>query len=157
MLAHASVHARRGLAIGGLAAAAALAASPPAPAATPLKGAAYAGKTSQRQALWFEVSEDGRSLIGLETRLTYTCTGEHDGQAGTFVLDDVRIRGGRFSARQALTGASDTSAVSGGVGTLKGSFKRRGSRAAGTVRSTLELEGGETCDSGRVRFKAGVV
>jgi hypothetical protein len=136
------------------AAALALALAPAAQAATPKKGADYAGTTSQKEALSFGVSASGKRVVELATTLVYTCTGEHDGQAGSFVLDTIKVKGGKFRAEQELFPTSETSVVRGGMGTAVGTFKRRGRRATGTIRSRITLSGGETCDSGKVRFAA---
>jgi hypothetical protein len=137
-----------------LATAIALLAAPSAGAASPRNGAAYMGKTTQGETIALDVSANGKRVVGLETALTYTCTGEHDGQSGSFTLDSIKIKRGTFRAEQTLRGTSDESVVQGGVGTAKGTFKRKGSRVSGSLRSTLTLSGGETCDSGRVAFKA---
>lgn len=151
--------ARIGRTPAALALAVALALGPAAAAraASPLKGGAYIGSTAQDETLSFLVADDGRTVLELSTTLTYRCTGEHDGQAGSFVLADVRIKRGRFTTRQDLKGTTASSVVSGGVGRMKGVFKRKGNRAKGSLRSTLTLTGGETCDSGRVRFSADVL
>jgi hypothetical protein len=135
-----------------LVAAATLALAPAAHAATPTKGADYTGETSQGEAISFGISKSGKRVLDLATGLTYRCTGEHDGQAGSFVLDTIKVRGGRFSAEQELHPTSESSVVQGGVGTATGTFKRRGRRATGTIRSRIALNGGETCDSGKVKF-----
>ncbi len=135
-----------------LVAAATLALAPVAHAATPMKGADYTGETSQGEAVSFGVSSDGKRVVELATALTYRCTGEHDGQSGSFVLDTIKVKKGRFKSEQELHPTSETSVVQGGTGTATGTFKRRGRRATGTIRSKLTLNTGETCDSGRVRF-----
>jgi hypothetical protein len=135
-----------------LVAVATLALAPAAHAATPKKGADYAGETSQGEVVSFGVSSNGKRVVELATSMTYKCTGEHDGQAGSFVLDTIRVKGGRFSAEQELHPTSETSVVQGGTGTATGTFKRRGRRATGTIRSRITLLSGETCDSGKVRF-----
>jgi hypothetical protein len=126
-------------------------------AATPRKGSGYLGSTSQGEMLTFDVSKSGNRMLALETSLTYTCTGEHDGQGGSFILDDIKVKDGKFSSKQTLKGTSETSVVASGLGTLKGSFKRKGNRARGTIRSTLQLSSGETCDSGKVKFTADAI
>ena len=135
-----------------LVAVAALALAPAAHAATPKKGADYTGETSQGEVISFVVSSSGKRVVDMATSLTYKCTGEHDGQAGSFVLDTIKVKGGRFSAEQELHPTSAGSVVNGGVGTATGTFKRRGKRATGTVRSRIALTSGETCDSGKVKF-----
>ena len=135
-----------------LVAAATLALAPAADAATPKKGADYTGETSQGELVSFGVSSNGKRVVELATSLVYRCTGEHDGQAGSFVLDTIKVKGGRFRSEQELHPTSETSVVQGGTGTATGTFKRRGRRATGTIRSKLTLNGGETCDSGKVRF-----
>lgn len=135
-----------------LVAAATLALAPAAHAATPKRGADYTGETSQNEAISFGVSKSGKRVVELATSLTYTCTGEHDGQAGSFVLDTIKLKGGRFTAEQELHPTSEGSVVQGGLGTATGTFKRRGKRATGTIRSRISLTGGETCDSGKVKF-----
>jgi hypothetical protein len=136
------------------AAAATMALAPAAHAAAPKSGADYTGTTSQGEALSFSVSSSGKRLVEMATSLVYTCTGEHDGQAGSFVLDTIKVKGGKFRAEQELFPTSEGSVVQGGMGTAVGTFKRRGRRATGTIRSQLKLAGGETCDSGKVRFAA---
>ena len=135
-----------------LVAAATLALAPAAHAATPKKGADYTGETSQGELLSFGVSSNGKRVVELATSLVYRCTGEHDGESGSFVLDTIKVTGGRFTAEQELHPTSETSVVQGGVGTATGTFKRRGRRATGTIRSRIALSSGETCDSGKVRF-----
>jgi hypothetical protein len=135
-----------------LVAAATLALAPAAHAATPKKGADYTGETSQGEVISFGVSSSGKRVVDLATSLTYRCTGEFDGEAGSFVLDTIKVKGGRFTAEQELHPTSATSVVQGGLGTATGTFKRRGNRATGTIRSRISLNGGETCDSGKVRF-----
>lgn len=135
-----------------LALGAALLMAPAASAATPRKGAEYMGKTSQGETIAFDVSTNGKRVLFLETALLYSCTGEHDGQAGSFVLDAIKLKKGAFSSKQTLKGISEESVVQGGTGTVKGTFKKKGSRAVGTIRSKLTLHGGETCDSGKVSF-----
>lgn len=135
-----------------LVAAATLALAPAAHAATPKKGADYTGETSQGQLLSFGVSSNGKRVLELATSLVYKCTGEYDGESGSFVLDTIKVKGGRFTAQQELHPTSETSVVQGGVGTATGTFKRRGRRATGTIRSKITLSSGETCDSGKVRF-----
>ena len=137
----------------GLAAAALLALAPAtAQAAKPAKGAEYAGQTSQGELVSFAVTPNGKRVVDLATTLTYRCTGDHDGQPGSFVLDSIKVKGGRFATKQTLWGTSDTSVVQDGVGTATGTFKRRGRRASGRLRSTLTLRSGETCDSGTISF-----
>ncbi len=137
----------------GLAAIAILALAPAAAhAAGPQKGAEYAGETSQGELVSFAVSPTGKQVVDLATSLTYRCTGEHDGESGTFVLDAIAVKNGRFTSKQTLYGTSEGSAVQEGVGTATGTFKRKGRRATGKLRSKLTLQGGETCDSGTVRF-----
>ena len=140
-----------------VAAAATLALAPAAHAAAPKKGSDYTGTTSQGEALSFGVSSSGKRVVELATSLTYECTGEHDGQAGSFVLDTIKVSKGRFSAEQELFPTSESSVVQGGMGTAVGTFKRSGRRATGTIRSRIQLAGGETCDSGKVRFAAEVI
>jgi len=135
-----------------LVAAATLALAPAAHAASPQRGADYTGETSQGEVVSFGVSSNGKRVLELATSLTYRCSGEHDGQAGSFVLDTIKVKRGRFTAEQELHPTSETSVVQGGVGTATGTFKRRGRRATGTIRSRITLAGGETCDSGKVRF-----
>lgn len=135
-----------------LVAAATLALAPAADAATPKKGAYYSGETAQGEVISFGISSNGRRVLDLATALTYRCTAENDGGVGSFVLDTIKVRGGRFSAEQELHPTSATSVVQGGVGTATASFKRRGRRATGTIRSRISLNSGETCDSGKVRF-----
>ena len=132
----------------------ALALAAPAQASSPKPGASYLGSTSQGELIGFDVSKSGKKVLALDTSLTYTCTGEHDGQAGSFVLNDIKVKASVFSSKQTLKGTSATSVVSSGLGTIKGTFKTKGSRAKGSLRSKLELTGGETCDSGRVTFTA---
>ena len=137
----------------GLAAAALLALAPTtAQAAKPAKDGEYAGQTSQGQLISFAVAPNGKRVVDLATSLTYRCTGEHDGQPGSFVLDTIKVKGGRFTTKQTLYGTSETSVVQDGAGSASGTFKRRGRRATGRIRSTLTLRGGETCDSGTVTF-----
>ncbi|HEX8053399.1 MAG TPA: hypothetical protein VF517_10430 [Thermoleophilaceae bacterium] len=121
-------------------------------AASPQKNSGYSGTTSQGEALSLVTSASGKRVIDLATSLTYRCTGEHDGQSGSFVLDTIKVKSGRFSARQDLHGTSDESVVQGGSGTATGTFKRRGRRATGLIRSQITLNTGETCDSGKVTF-----
>ena len=125
--------------------------------AEPRKGADYTGTTAQGEVISFTIAPNGKRVAELATSLVYKCTGEHDGQSGTFVLDSIRIKNGRFVAKQVLYGTSETSVVEGGTGTVKGTFKRRGSRAGGVLRSRLELRSGETCDSGAVSFKVSLL
>jgi hypothetical protein len=136
---------------------AALALAPAASASSPRKGATYMGKTSQGETIAFDVSKSGKRVLGLETALTYTCTGEHDGQSGSFLLDDIKLKAGAFKSGQELRGTSSESVVQGGLGTVKGTFKRKGKSAKGTIRSTLELNTGETCDSGKVTFSVSLL
>ena len=152
MLPISSAPARRPIATLGLAVALALVPAAAAQAAKPAKDAEYAGRTSQGEAISFVTSSDGSVVLDVWTDLTYRCTGEHDGQAGSFVLPAVEVRGSRFRATQTLRGTSSESVVAGGSGTVKGTFKRKGRRARGSLRSRLELAGGEICDSGRVAF-----
>jgi hypothetical protein len=140
-----------------LAAAAMLALAPAAHAAKPKKGADYAGSTSQDEFVSFGVSSNGKRVVELATSLVYRCTGEHDGDVGSFVLDEIKISGGKFKAQQELFPTSESSVVQGGVGTAVGTFKRRGRRATGTIRSRISLASGETCDSGKVRFVANLM
>ncbi len=139
-----------------LAAAAALALAAPAAAqaAKPVKDSVYSGETSQGEVLSFVTSKSGKRVIDLATTLTYRCTGTHDGQFGSFILDEIKVKDGRFTSRQDLQGTSEASVVQGGTGTAKGTFKRRGKRVSGKIRSTLTLRDGETCDSGLVTFAA---
>jgi hypothetical protein len=137
--------------------AALLALAPAASAATPVKGAGYMGKTSQGETIAFDVSKSGKRVLGLETALTYTCDGEHDGQSGSFVLDDIKLKDGGFKSDQTLRGTSSESIVQSGVGTVKGTFKRKGNKAGGSIRSTLQLNSGETCDSGKVKFSVSIL
>ena len=132
----------------------ALAAPAAAEAATPKKNASYSGETSQGEVISFVTSKSGKRVIDLATGLTYTCTGEHDGQAGSFILDTIKIKGGKFTSTQDLTGTAEDSPVQDGTGVAKGSFKRRGKRVTGRIRSQLTLRSGETCDSGVVTFTA---
>ena len=138
--------------LAALIAVATLALAPAAHAAKPKKGADYTGETSQGEVVSFGISANGKRVVELATSLVYTCTGDHDGQSGSFVLDAIKVTGGRFKAEQELHPTSETSVVQGGVGTATGTFKRRGRRATGTIRSRITLAGGETCDSGKVRF-----
>jgi hypothetical protein len=140
----------------GIAAALALTLAVPgaAEAASPKKNAAYTGKTSQGEVVSFVTSKSGKRVIDLATSLTYTCSGEHDGQAGSFILDEIKVKSGKFSARQELHGTAEESVVQEGTGIAKGTFKRRGRRVTGRVRSQLTLRSGETCDSGTVTFTA---
>jgi hypothetical protein len=140
-----------------LATAAVLALVPAASAATPRKGAGYMGKTSQGETIAFDVSKTGKRVLGLETALTYTCDGEHDGQSGSFVLDDIKLKSGAFRSEQTLRGTSSESIVQSGFGTVKGTFKRKGNKASGSLRSTLQLNSGETCDSGKVKFSVSIL
>ena len=133
-------------------AALALAAPGAAHAASPAKNAVYSGETSQGEVLSFVTSKNGKRVIDLATTLTYRCTGEHDGQAGSFVLDEIKVKGGHFTSRQELQGTSEGSVVQAGTGTAKGTFKRRDKRVSGKLRSQLTLQNGETCDSGLVTY-----
>ncbi|MEA2472963.1 MAG: hypothetical protein QOE06_878 [Thermoleophilaceae bacterium] len=135
-----------------LVAVAALALAPAAHAASPMKGAAYTGETSQGEIVSFGVSKDGKHVIELATSLNYKCTAEHDGQAGSFVLDTIKVKSGTFTAQQDLHGTTEASVVQGGTGKATGTFKRKGRRATGFVRSQITLRTGETCDSGRITF-----
>lgn len=135
-----------------VAAALALAAPAAAQAASPVKDSVYSGKTSQGEVLSFVTSKNGKRVIDLATTLTYRCTGPHDGQTGSFILDEIKVKGGSFSSKQELQGTSDASVVQAGTGTAKGTFKRRGKRVSGKIRSLLTLRDGETCDSGLVTF-----
>jgi hypothetical protein len=130
----------------------ALAAPGAAQAASPKKGAEYGGKTSQGELVSFVISANGKRVVDLATSLTYKCTGEHDGQSGSFVLDSIKVKKGRFTSQQTLYGTSEESVVQDGLGTATGTFKRKGKRATGRIRSRLTLRSGETCDSGVVRF-----
>jgi hypothetical protein len=144
--------------IAATATAALLALAPAASAALPVKGAGYMGKTSQGETIAFDVSKSGKRVLGLETALTYTCDGDHNGQSGSFVLDDVKVKtAGAFKSDQTLRGTSSESVVQGGVGTVKGTFKRKGKKATGSIRSTLQLNTGETCDSGKVKFSVSLL
>jgi hypothetical protein len=134
--------------------AATLALAPAAHAAAPRSGGDYTGETSQGEVVSFGVSSNGKRMVELVTSLVYRCTGEHDGQSGSFVLDTIKVKRGRFKSAQQLHPTSETSVVQGGLGTATGTFKRRGRRATGTIRSKIELNTGETCDSGKVRFAA---
>jgi hypothetical protein len=96
-------------------------------------------------------------VIELATSLVYRCDGEHDGQAGSFILDEIKVRDGRFTSRQELRGTAETSVVQAGVGKAKGTFKRKGQRVNGKLRSRLTLRSGETCDSGVVTFTVTVL
>lgn len=136
---------------------AALALAPAASASSPRKGATYMGKTSQGETIAFDVSKSGKRVLGLETALTYKCTGEHDGQSGSFLLDDIKVKAGAFKSGQELRGTSSESVVQAGLGTVKGTFKRKGSQAKGSLRSTLQLNTGETCDSGRITFSVSLL
>ena len=140
----------------GIAAALALTVAAPgaAHAASPQKNAGYTGTTSQGEVVSFVTSANGKRVVDLATSLTYRCSGEHDGQAGSFVLDEIKVRSGRFSATQDLHGTSAESVVQEGTGIAKGTFKRRGRRVSGKIRSQLTLRSGETCDSGTVTFAA---
>ena len=140
----------------GIASALALALAAPgtATAASPLKNAGYTGSTSQGEVVSFVTSSNGKRVIDLATSLVYRCTGEHDGQSGSFILDEIKVKSGRFTARQDLHGTSEDSVVQGGTGTAKGTFKRRGKRVSGKIRSQITLRSGETCDSGTVSFSA---
>jgi hypothetical protein len=140
----------------GIAAALALTLAVPgaAQAATPKKNAGYTGTTSQGEVVSFVTSKSGKRVIDLATALTYTCTGEHNGQSGSFVLDTIKVKGGKFTSHQDLHGTADESPVQAGTGVATGSFKRRGNRVTGRIRSQLTLRSGETCDSGEVTFSA---
>jgi hypothetical protein len=140
----------------GIAAALVLALAVPgaAQAASPKKNAGYTGTTSQGEVVSFVTSKSGKKVIDLATALTYTCTGEHDGQSGSFILDRINVKGGKFSSRQELHGTAEESVVQDGTGIAKGTFKRRGRRVTGRIRSQLTLRSGETCDSGVVTFTA---
>jgi hypothetical protein len=137
-----------------VAAALALAAPGAAQAAKPAKDAVYSGETSQGEVLSFVTSGNGKRVIDLATTIRYRCTGAHDGELGSFVLDEIKVKGGRFTSKQELEGTSATSVVRAGTGTAKGTFKRRGKRVSGKIRSQLTLRDGETCDSGLVTFAA---
>jgi hypothetical protein len=143
----------------GIAAALALALAAPgaAHAASPQKNAGYTGSTSQGEVISFVTSKSGKRMIDLATSLTYTCTGEHDGQAGSFILDEIKVRGGSFTSKQELHGTAEESVVQDGMGIAKGTFKRKGRRVTGRIRSQLTLRGGETCDSGNVAFTANLI
>lgn len=150
----------------GIAAALTLALAAPggAQAATPKKNAAYSGETSQGEVISFVTSKSGKRVIDLATSLTYRCTlpetgaaGEFDGEAGSFVLDTIKVKGGSFTSQQDLTGTAAESVVQGGTGTAKGTFKRRGKRVTGRIRSQLTLRTGETCDSGTIKFIATLI
>ena len=130
----------------------ALAAPGAAHAAKPAKNSVYSGETSQGELLSFVTSKNGKRVIDLATSLTYSCTGEHDGQAGSFVLDEIKVKGGSFESTQELQGTTETSVVQGGTGVARGTFKRKGKRVSGKIRSQLTLHNGETCDSGLVTF-----
>ena len=134
-----------------------LALAPASLAASPRKGATYMGKTSQGETVAFDVSSNGKKVQNFETALTYRCSGEHDGQSGSFVLEEMRVKGGEFTAKQTLRGTSDESVVQDGTGKVHGTFKKKGRTATGTLRSTLTLTGGETCDSGKVSFKLAIL
>ena len=121
-------------------------------AASPKKGAEYGGETSQGELVSFVISANGKRVVDLATSLTYKCTGEHDGQSGSFVLDSIKVKKGKFTSKQTLYGTSEESVVQDGVGTATGTFKRKGKRATGRIRSQLKLRSGETCDSGTVTF-----
>lgn len=140
----------------GIAAALALTLAVPgaAQAAAPKKNADYTGTTSQGEVVSFVTSKSGKRVIDLATALTYTCTGEHDGQSGSFVLDKIAVKGGKFSSKQELHGTAEASPVQDGTGVAKGTFKRKGRRVTGRIRSQLTLRTGETCDSGVVTFTA---
>ena len=140
----------------GIAAALTLALAAPgaAHAASPKKNAAYTGETSQGEVVSFVTSKSGKRVIDLATALTYKCTAEHDGQAGSFILDAIRVKGGKFTSKQDLNGTAEASPVQGGLGVAKGTFKRKGRRVTGRIRSQLTLRSGETCDSGVVTFTA---
>jgi hypothetical protein len=135
-----------------LVAVATLALAPAAHAASPKKGADYTGQTAQGEVVSFSVSKSGKRVVELATSLTYKCSGEHDGQAGSFVLDTMKVKGGAFSAQQELHGTTEASVVQGGTGRATGTFKRKGRRATGTIRSQITLNTGETCDSGKIKF-----
>ena len=126
-------------------------------AAAPKKNASYTGTTSQGEVVSFVTSKNGKRVIDLATAIRYTCTGEHDGETGSFILDTIAVKSGKFSARQDLHGTAEESPVQDGVGTAKGTFKRRGSRVTGRIRSQLKLRSGETCDSGVVTFSANLI
>lgn len=140
----------------GIAAALALAFAVPgsAHAASPQKNAGYSGTTSQGEVISFVTSKSGKRVIDLATALTYRCTAEHDGESGGFILDTIAVKGGSFTSRQDLHGTSEDSIVQQGTGIAKGTFKRRGKRVTGKIRSQLTLRTGETCDSGTVTFIA---
>ena len=140
----------------GIAAALALTLAVPgaAQAAAPKKNAGYTGTTSQGEVVSFVTSKSGKRVIDLATALTYTCTGEHDGQAGSFILDTITVKSGKFSSKQELHGTAEESPVQEGTGVAKGTFKRKGRRVTGRIRSQLTLRTGETCDSGVVSFTA---
>jgi hypothetical protein len=140
----------------GIAAALTLALAAPgvATAATPKKNAGYTGETSQGEVVSFVTSKSGKRVIDLATSLTYKCTGEHDGQSGSFILDTIKVKGGKFTSTQELSGTAESSPVQDGTGVAKGTFKRRGKRVTGRIRSQLTLRTGETCDSGNVSFIA---
>jgi hypothetical protein len=142
-----------------VAVAAALALTAPAtsPAATPQRDSVYTGKTSQGEVISFVTSRNGKRVIDLATSLTYRCSGEHDGQAGSFILDEIKIRDARFTSKQELTGTSETSVVQAGTGRAKGTFKRKGHGLNGRIRSRLTLLTGETCDSGTVTFSVSLL
>jgi hypothetical protein len=139
---------------GALVAVAALALAVPgaAHAASPAKNSVYSGETSQGEVLSFVTSKNGKRVIDLATTLTYRCTGAHDGQGGSFILDEIKVKGGRFRSTQELQGTSELSVVQSGTGIARGTFKRRGKRVSGKIRSQLTLRDGETCDSGLVTY-----
>ena len=135
----------------------ALAAPGAAQAASPKKNAGYTGTTSQGEVVSFVTSKSGKKVIDLATALTYTCSGEHDGQSGSFILDRINVKSGKFSSKQELHGTAEESPVQDGTGIAKGTFKRKGKRVTGRIRSQLTLRSGETCDSGPVTFTATLI
>jgi hypothetical protein len=143
----------------GIAAALALALAAPgaAQAASPKKNSGYTGETSQGEVISFVTSKSGKRVIDLATSLVYKCSGEFDGESGSFILDTIAVKGGKFTSKQELHGTAEESVVQEGTGIAKGTFKRRGKRVSGKIRSQLTLRTGETCDSGTVTFSATLI
>jgi hypothetical protein len=128
--------------LGGQALASANDSSPPEAnaSATPLKGATFKGKTSQKRTVTFRVAKNGRSAR--ISRLGYRAKCAKGGTVTQTVRRSpkIRIRGGVLRLRSTLI-------------TFTGKFTSR-RRAKGTFRISTANLAGRRCKTGTLRWSA---
>jgi hypothetical protein len=116
-------------------------AATPASAGSPIKGARYAGKTSQGQAVSFRVSRSGRSISALRILSDDPCS---DGMVnvGPNNFDPLSVpRSGRFSSTFDMSGGE----VQSGQSRVWGGFRGRGRSVVGNFSSRYTFTDGVTC------------